>query len=230
MPKTKDAFALRDFDTKRILQRKYFKDFNLPVGDDEDVLRSFLNVLEKPIEGITPSGFLKIISPNEEGYLKGAIENIETVTRLVDRADCYANLRLRHILRLQNLKEVYIDKFISTDDKNYKNFFARIKNLINSYGNDICAIARLKDEISLKARTLQELFEKDFRQRFFGLRLRQARKTAGLTQAELAARVGLKSYNPVTQYERGINDPSLPTLFRLATTLNVKTDWLLGLN
>ena len=39
--KTKDAFAFRNFDEKKILARRFFKDFRLPDGDDETALGVF---------------------------------------------------------------------------------------------------------------------------------------------------------------------------------------------
>ena len=228
--KTKDAFALREFDETKILQRPWFKDFNLPIGSDEDVLLSFLNVFEKPVAGVTPSGYLKVITPNQEGYLAGAIENLETITRLGDRAVFYEALLERHMIRLNTMQKSFVEKFMATEERIYKEKFIRATDLLKRYRVVLNSTTALRQKITFKVQMLKELFEKDFRQRFFGSRLKQARKTAGLTQAELAERVGLKSYNPVTQYERGISDPSLPTLFRLATALNVKTDWLLGLN
>lgn len=39
--KTKDAFAFRNFDEKKILARSFFKDFRLPDGDDETALGVF---------------------------------------------------------------------------------------------------------------------------------------------------------------------------------------------
>ena len=228
--KTKDAFALRDFDETKILKRLWFKDFNLPIGSDEDVLLSFLNVFEKPVAGVTQSGYLKVITPNQEGYLAGAIENLETITRLGDRAVFYEALLERHMIRLNTMQKSFVEKFMATEERIYKEKFIRATDLLKRYRVVLNSTTALRGKITFKVQMLKELFEKDFRQQFFGSRLRQARKTAGLTQAELAERVGLKSYNPLTQYERGISDPSLPTLFRLATALNVKTDWLLGLN
>ena len=63
----------------------------------------------------------------------------------------------------------------------------------------------------------------------FARRLKLARQATGMTQGELAERVGLKSYNPITLYERGINDPSIKTLTALAQELKVSANWLLGL-
>ena len=39
MPKTKNAFAFRDFDAEKILQRKFFQTLNLPKGMDEEILQ-----------------------------------------------------------------------------------------------------------------------------------------------------------------------------------------------
>lgn len=38
--KTKGAYAFRDFDAARILQRPYFRKLNLPQGDDANILKS----------------------------------------------------------------------------------------------------------------------------------------------------------------------------------------------
>lgn len=229
MPKTRNAYALRGFDEERILQQPYFRDLNLPVGDDENILLSFLNVFEKPGEGVTQSGYLKVITPNQEGYLAGVIENLETISRLGTRADCYEHFIERHMIRLNMIQKYFVEKFMATEEKKYKEKFIRATDLIKCYREVMNKIPLLRRKIMLKMQNLKELFEKDFRQRFFGTRLRQARKTAGLTQTELAERVGLKTYSAITQYERGINDPSLPTLFRLSTELNCSADWLLGL-
>ncbi len=53
----------------------------------------------------------------------------------------------------------------------------------------------------------------------FGEHLRQLRKAAGLTQEELAFRVGLdRTY--ISLLERGIKSPTLNTFFRLCAALN----------
>ncbi len=56
-----------------------------------------------------------------------------------------------------------------------------------------------------------------------------ARERAGLTQAEVASRVGMA---PAVygRLERGQMLPSLPSLCRLCMTLNVSSDALLGLD
>ena len=207
MSKTKNAFALQKFDTTKILQRVWFRDFNLPVSDDEN----FLNLFGKTVEGIT------------------TIKNLEIITQLGDRTVFYEALLERHITRLNEMQRYYIEKFMPTEESTYKEKLGRVIELMKSYREALSSTVSLRDKILLKIQTLKEFFEKDFRQRFFGSRLRQARKAMGLSQQELAERVGFKTFNAIAQYERGIRDPSLPTLFRLATELKCSADWLLNL-
>ncbi len=56
---------------------------------------------------------------------------------------------------------------------------------------------------------------------------RAARKSRGLTQADIAEQVGI-STEFYARMERGGTLPSVPTLIRLADTLGVPTDRLLG--
>nr|BDT32072.1 helix-turn-helix domain-containing protein [Myxococcus sp. MH1] len=61
-----------------------------------------------------------------------------------------------------------------------------------------------------------------------GATARAAREQMGLTQADVATRVGLVA--PVySRLERGLMLPSVPTLYRLCTELKVSPEELLGL-
>src|SRR5579859_83998 len=59
-------------------------------------------------------------------------------------------------------------------------------------------------------------------------RLRQLREAAGLSQAQLAARVGV-NVNLINRYENGVAEPSPIVLKHLAKELQVTSDYLLGL-
>jgi transcriptional regulator with XRE-family HTH domain len=61
-----------------------------------------------------------------------------------------------------------------------------------------------------------------------GERLRAAREARGLTQDELAVRLGF-GQSQMNKYENGKSDPTPEVLVRLATALEVSVDWLLGL-
>ncbi len=61
----------------------------------------------------------------------------------------------------------------------------------------------------------------------FGLRLAEARKAAGLTQQQLADKLGV-SQQMVDYYERRARNPSADFVRRAAELLNVSADLLLG--
>jgi transcriptional regulator with XRE-family HTH domain len=63
---------------------------------------------------------------------------------------------------------------------------------------------------------------------FLGERLRQARERQGLSQAELARRIGT-GVNQIPRYENGQAEPSPMQLKRLARHLEITSDYLLGL-
>ena len=61
----------------------------------------------------------------------------------------------------------------------------------------------------------------------FGKRLRSARMQCGLTQQQLADKIGatLRNYQC---YEQGTRRPKYEMLVAIADTVGVTTDWLLG--
>lgn len=63
---------------------------------------------------------------------------------------------------------------------------------------------------------------------FRGERLRRIREQREFTQDELAALLGL-GQSQLNKYENNKSDPTPEVMVRLATELNVTTDWLLGL-
>ena len=67
------------------------------------------------------------------------------------------------------------------------------------------------------------------RRKQFGARIKSTRKSLGLTQADLAKKIGVTK-QAITTYETGIREPSFRNLIKLSRVLNVTTDWLLGEN
>lgn len=64
--------------------------------------------------------------------------------------------------------------------------------------------------------------------KIFAARLREARKAKGLTQAQIAAKIGIRP-SSYAQYENMKHEPSLQTLAWLSKILERSIDWLLGL-
>src|SRR5688572_18844198 len=60
-------------------------------------------------------------------------------------------------------------------------------------------------------------------------RLYSARQAARMNQEAVAVAVGV-TRTQISNLERGTSPPSIETLVRLATLLNVSTDWLLNIS
>ena len=59
-----------------------------------------------------------------------------------------------------------------------------------------------------------------------GLRLREARKAAGLTLRELAERAGIANYQTIDNIERGKQRASVDQIESLAHALGISPAWL----
>lgn len=67
----------------------------------------------------------------------------------------------------------------------------------------------------------------DMLRKDFGARIKIMRKSLGLTQAQLAKKIGI-TIKAMGSYEQGVREPSLKNLIALSRVLGVTTDWLLG--
>ena len=63
--------------------------------------------------------------------------------------------------------------------------------------------------------------------KFLGARIKVMRTLRGLTQTELAKRLGA-TQSLVTNYETGRREPGIRYLLKLSRILNVSVDWLIG--
>jgi len=63
-----------------------------------------------------------------------------------------------------------------------------------------------------------------------GMRIKELRESKGWTKAELANRLGMKSYTSVTRLEDGSNLPRGLEIIKTAEMFDVSTDYLLGLS
>ncbi len=62
----------------------------------------------------------------------------------------------------------------------------------------------------------------------FARRLSEARARARLSQAELAARLGVASAESISRYERGVREPRYGTVVRIAEALGIDASVLVG--
>lgn len=63
----------------------------------------------------------------------------------------------------------------------------------------------------------------------FSARLRELRKERGLTQSQMAGRLGVTP-SMVSAYENGIRQPSYEVLIKIARLYGVSSDYLLGIS
>ncbi len=63
-----------------------------------------------------------------------------------------------------------------------------------------------------------------------GVRIKELRESRSWSKAELANRLGMKSYTSVTKWENGSNLPRGFELIKLAEMFEVSTDYILGLS
>ena len=62
----------------------------------------------------------------------------------------------------------------------------------------------------------------------YGIRLKEARIRANLTQVELAERLNI-SQTSYQRMETGNHDMKMSNIINICKTLNISSDWLLGL-
>lgn len=62
------------------------------------------------------------------------------------------------------------------------------------------------------------------------LRFKEVRQNNGLTQAEMAEKLGMKQPAWARLENGGVPDPRSSTIVDICTTFNVDANWLLGLN
>ena len=84
MPKTRDAFALRDLDEKRILQRPYFRQFNLPKATDAEILKS--------------------LQVDDTDSVENMEKKMSTIEKILDKLVDYHHFIVCHLNRLSRLK------------------------------------------------------------------------------------------------------------------------------
>ena len=190
--KTKDAFAFRNFDEKKILGRNFFKDFRLPDGDDDSTLESF--------------NAAKCLTSAD------AERTLDQLHRLNDKVTEFRRLLARHVKRLRKFWQATSDE--------------RAAKLLQAYRwyEEVLELFQLKfgSYFINGEDKLNELYRKEF-----GARLKAARLAAGMTQGDVALKVGI-TRNGYQFYESGKRDPSTPTLIKLFKVLNNSPNFFFG--
>ena len=142
----------------------------------------------------------------------------------------YLDKIYRHYQRLETFSKKWNEiicenETFSADDIRTKT--RRIQELLKSYEEIQETIAKLLHIANYYVEEINTVYEKADRN-IFAIRLREARKAKGLTQAQVANQLGM-TQGGYTGYENSTREPSIATLKKIARILKRPTDWLLGL-
>ena len=217
MPKTQNAFAFRDFDAARILQRLFFKEFReeYSIADNTD---------EKILEALTASDDDSLsILESKQVILKGLLKRTSKFRAWVDS---HVKNRLGRYSRM--IKKKIENGDPATAELLQKKLFRVQAFLIFNYTIDISEeIDNLVYDIGIKEDDIETEIQKRY-QKIFATRLKAARLKAGLSRKALADIVNI-TQAAVGLYENCKREPTLTPLIRMSKVLGVTTDWLTGM-
>lgn len=234
MPKTKDAFALRDFDGTRILQRPFFRDFHFDADKtDEEILSNTAAKLDDTLHSINQKiSNLEKLQEQIGAYQKVLTRHVKRLEKylhaieqkgIVDTTADLDALRKKYTKAL-TLLLTYSDSFWAENPNNYK---------ITVFHSKAISVRKSLDDIYVGvAENLRELYraERFYYRKVFAERLKTARKAAGLTQAKLGELTGVPRRN-ISDYEGTMPfEPNLSILVKFAQALNKPVGWFLGVN
>ena len=213
--KTQNAFALKDFDEKRILQRRFFKDFKFDADKtDEEILSK----LSHDVSTRSQQDLEKIF---------------DILVSLIFRTADYLKLIKRHIERLERYRRAVADKIVedkTADVEILREKYDIEQKLAKYYQLEIYFDVDnlLRERLAQAFRAVDDELKFSYR-KIFADRLKLARQEKGMNQKDFGASVGL-TQRAISNYEVGIREPSLATLARFSKKLQRPIGWFLGVN
>lgn len=143
--------------------------------------------------------------------------------------DSFRRRIIRHNDRLQRYQALLVSDIAYATDEDYRRYIKprsrRSVSLSEKYSRIACRCNKAIQKID----DITKVFDSKIRRyflRIFANRLKEARQAAGLTQGQLAERLGTIRGN-VCAYEQGRNEPPISTLALLARIFNCSTDFFL---
>lgn len=155
MPKTRNAFAFRNFDETRILQRPYFRQFNLPNQADTDILKLLQATADDDVDAME----------NKLSTLKALHERVQDFINLINRYCDRARKLTRLLLNAGKIKPPVL-----TPPSDYLNAIFYTKDLLGNIAQNYYA--------------LEKKIQKKYRAEFTA-RLRHYLDESGLTRRKL---------------------------------------------
>lgn len=209
--KTKNAFAFRDFDKEKILQRPFFKKFKFDADKSDEEILQDLNLAD-------------------DDSLATIESKHETLNAILNRLSQLRILAINHSNnRLEKYRKAIQKKIDAAPviSESLKEKYNCEQKLATCYILTIPICISDRMELAEKIwRELENKLQEIYRENF-AERLKQARLKANLSRKELGDTINL-SPNGYGQYESARREPSLTSLIRLSRTLKVSADWLIG--
>ena len=203
MPKTKNAFAFHDFDSSRILQRPFFKDFYFaPDKSDAQILESLNTVTEDSVDSWE--------------------KNLYAIKAMHERL-----AEFRHLIDRHNEKRLNKYNREKSESKGIKIVELQRPAPITEYFNASLSVLELMNKLEKLYCDIEKKIQVYYRKNF-AARLKQIRQDLGLSQRQLGDLINI-SPQAFYYYENGKRDVSVPTIIRLAKALNMNGNQILGL-
>ena len=201
--KTKNAFAFRDFDSTRILQRPFFRDFHFDADkSDAQILESLNIVTEDSVDAWERNLYI----------IKATYERLFRFRRLINRHN--ENRLDKYNKRKSKSQDVKITELQRP---------APVMEYFSASLSVLEFMNKFKQLYSKIDKKIQIRYRKEF-----GTRLKRIRQDLGLTQAKFGDLVQV-SPQVFSLYERGEHDVPIHTIIRLAKVLDMSSDQILGL-
>ena len=201
--KTKNAFAFRDFDSSRILQRPFFRDFHFDADkSDAQILESLSMTTEDSVDSLERKLYV----------IKATYERLT---------------KFRHLINRHN--ETRLDKYNKRKSKSQDVKITELQRPapVMEYFSASLSVLELMNKFKQLYSEIEKKVQVRYRKEF-GSRLRSLRQDLGLTQAKFGDLVQV-SPQVFSLYERGEHDVPIHTIIRLAKVLDMSSDQILGL-
>ena len=201
--KTKNAFAFRDFDSNRILQRPFFKNFYFDSQkSDDEILQSLNNVTDESVDSWE--------------------NNLYAIKAIHDRLG-----EFRHLINRHN--EERLDRYNKKKSKSKGITITELQRPapIMEYFSASLSVLELMNKFRNLYREIEKKTQIRYRKEFAN-RLKRIRQTLGLTQKQFGDLIRV-SPQVFSFYERGEHDIPVHTIIRLAKALNMNGNQILGI-
>ena len=201
--KTKNAFAFRDFDSSRILQRPFFKNFYFDSDkSDTEILKSLKDTKEDSVDSWE--------------------KNLYAIKAILDRL-----AEFRHLINRHNEKR--LDKYNKKKSKSENIKITELKRPapVMEYFSASLSVLELMNKFKNLYREIEKRIQVRYR-KDFASRLKRIRKDLNLTQKQFGDLIRV-SPQVFSFYERGEHDIPVHTIIRLAKALNMSGNQILGL-